>query len=165
MDDNGKVTEKDIEEIATTATAMMDGITTLANVKGISREELESIYQIGYSYYETGKFDEAEKIFNFLVLFDHVNNKYWTAFGAARQAKKNFKGAYEAYAAAALYDLHAPKPHLYAAQCAFQLGMLDEAESGCRSLLHYCPAGVEGNDPLRAKAEKLLKAVELARQN
>lgn len=164
MNENGKFDEKDLEQIATTAAAMMDGITTLAQTKGITREELEAVYKVGLGYYETGKLDAAEKIFNFLVLFDHTSNKYWTAFGAARQAKKNYKGAYEAYVAAALYDLNAPKPHLYAAQCAFAMGMLDEAESGCRSLLHYCPAGVAGNDPMRAKAEKLLEAVAAARQ-
>jgi len=143
--------------------AMSNGVTTVAKIKGLTKEQVESVYRVGSTYYETGKYEEAEKVFAFLCMLDHINTKYWTAFGATRQAQRKFKEAIDCYAAGSLYNLHAPKPHFYAAQCYLALGELDFAESGCRSVLKYCPAGDVENDRFRAKAESLLKTVTEAR--
>ncbi len=165
MADEAKKSGIDADKVAQTAVQLLSGLKTLANVKGISRAELEAIYKIGYGFYNTGKADDAEKIFYFLCLFDHTNAKYWTALGAVRQMKKKFDEAVKAYAAAALFDLHLPKPHYHSAECALAQGDLDAAESGCRTLLHYCPADVGQNNEYRAKAEKLLKVVAELRKN
>ena len=152
-----------INNIAETSLMLTDGVTTVADTKGITRQELESVYNAGYAYYTTGRYDEAEKIFRFLCTFEHTCSKYWTAFGAVRQAKKNYAEAIKAYAAASFFDLHQPKPHYYAAECAVALKDLDSAESAVLSLLEYCPAGTENNDKFRAKAEKLMALVKVLR--
>jgi len=151
------------EPLADAMRALANGVTTVAQIKNLSKDQLETVYGIGCGYYETGKYEEAEKVFAFLGLIDHVNPKYWTALGSARQAQKKYKEAIEAYGAAALFCISAPKPHFYAAQCNLALGELDFAESGCRSVLEYCPAGDVENDRFRAKAEELLKTVLAAR--
>ena len=70
---------------------------TIKELRGISNNELEAVYSLAFNYYRTGKFDEAEKLFNFLALFDHLNQKYWIGVGAVRQVKKDFSGAVQAY--------------------------------------------------------------------
>ena len=154
-----------IDEIATSATAMLDGVTTVADTKGISYEELEAIYKIGFTYYSTGKLAEAEKVFYALCVLSHTSSKYWTALGAVRQANKNYGDAIKAYAAASIYDLHLPKPHYYAAECNFALGDYEAAESGVLSLMEYCPAGVGDNNKYREKAQTLLKLVKAAQDS
>ena len=156
--------EKLINDIAETSIMMMDGVTTVADTKGVTSKELEAVYNVGYAYYTTGRYDEAEKIFNFLCAFEHTNSKYWTAFGAVRQAKKKYDEALKAYAAASFFDMHAPKPHYYAAECAFILKDLDSAESAARSLLELCPAN-EKSIPYRTKAEKLLAIIKTISAN
>ena len=158
-----RLDEATIDRIARTAAKLMDGVTTFAQLKGISHEELEAVYSIGLGYYRTGRYEDAEKLFRVLILLSHTSPKYYTALGAVRQACRQYKEAMQAYAAAAMFDLHKPKPHFYAAQCALALGDLDAAESGCRSLLHYCPASPENNE-FRAKAEKLLESVQNSRK-
>ena len=77
-----KITE---EKIAAAAKSFANGA-TLKEVRGITNDELEAVYSLGFGYYTTGKFEEAQKLFEFLVLFDHLSTKYWFALGAVQQA-------------------------------------------------------------------------------
>ena len=79
-----KITE---EKIAAAAKSFANGA-TLKEVRGITNDELEAVYSLGFGYYTTGKFEEAQKLFEFLVLFDHLSTKYWFALGAVQQAQK-----------------------------------------------------------------------------
>ena len=72
-----KITE---EKIAAAAKSFANGA-TLKEVRGITNDELEAVYSLGFGYYTTGKFEEAQKLFEFLVLFDHLSTKYWFALG------------------------------------------------------------------------------------
>lgn len=161
---NKKLDDKQLDEITSIVYQMMDGVTTYADVRGISEDQLEAVYNVGFVNYQAGKFDEAEKVFRFLTLVSHTSPKYWTALGSVHQAKRNYGEAFKTYAAAALLDAHRPRPHYYAAECALAVGDLDSAESGARSVLGLCPAGTVENDEFRAKAEKLLAKVEEARK-
>lgn len=156
--------KKKIEQIATSTTALLDGVTTVADTRGISYEELEAIYKIGYTYYSTGKLDEAEKVFHALCVLSHTTSKFWTALGAVRQAKKAYGEAIKAYAAASIFDLHKARPHYYSAECNFALGDYESAESGILSLMEYCPAGSADNDKYRTKAQALLQLVKAAQK-
>ena len=76
------------DKIAEAAKKFANGA-TLKEVRGITNDELEAVYSLGFGYYNTGKYEDAQKIFEFLVLFDHLNTKYWFALGAVQQARKN----------------------------------------------------------------------------
>ncbi len=160
-----KASQDKLHQVAAMAMKMMNGVTTVADVRGIGRAQLEAAYSVGSGFYKTGRYEDAEKIFYFLCIMEHTCPKYWTALGAVRQVRKEYKEALTAYAAAAMFDLHLPKPHFYGAECSLALGDFDSAESACRTLLALCPAGVGENDLFRGKAEELLKAVIAAREN
>lgn len=138
---------------------MKDGVTTVAEVRGIAYEDLESLYQVGYTYYNAGKLAESEMVFRLLCSLSHTNAKYWLALGSARQGLKNYKEALLAYGAAALFDMDRPKAHYYAAECNLALGELELAMSGVNSVLEMCPAGTPENDKFRQKAEGLGKVI------
>lgn len=140
-------------------TELSASTTTVAHMKGVSNAELEAVYTVGYGYYTSGKFDEAEKIFKFLTIFSHITPKYWLALGGVRQAKRNFADAIQAYSMAAMFDVERPKPHYFAAECALAMGDLDSAESGVVTLLEVAKAGTPENDAYRAKAEALKKRI------
>ena len=106
------MTQAQIEEAAK---KFMSG-STIKELKGISNNEMEAVYSLAFNYYRSGKFDEAEKLFDFLALFDHLNAKFWMGVGAVRQVKKNFTGAIQAYAYASFLNLHNPKPQFHAAE-------------------------------------------------
>ncbi len=133
---------------------------TIGELRGISPAELEAVYSLGFNYYRTGKYDEASKIFRFLVIFDHLNAKYWLALGAVQQVQKDYQNAITSYAYSSFLDLHNPKPQFHAAECFLALGDRDNASSALQALEEYCPKTGEPGAEYRAKAAELKKLIE-----
>ena len=150
-----KMTE---EKIAAAARSFANGA-TLKEVRGITNDELEAVYSLGFGYYTTGKFEEAQKLFEFLVLFDHLSTKYWFALGAVQQAQKDYQKAIASYGYSSFLDLENPKPQLHAAECFLALGDKRNAASSLEALNEYCPANTPLGREYRAKAAKLRELV------
>ena len=146
------------EDIAAAAKKFLEG-STVKELKGITNAEMEAVYSIAFNYYRTGKYDEAEKLFNFLALYDHLNPKFWMGVGAVRQVRKDFPGAVQAYGYASFLDLSNPKPQLHAAECFLAIGDKRNAASSLEALDAYCPKDTEIGREYRAKAAELRKLV------
>jgi len=152
-----EVTEKEIEQAAK---AFIEEGATLKEFKGISNAELEAVYSLAFGYYQTGKYDEAFKLFQFLVLFDHLNPKFWIGVGAVQQVRKDFKSAIASYCYASFLDLENPKPQLHAAECYLAIGDKENALSALAALDEYCPKNTDVGREYRGKAENLRKIIE-----
>ena len=151
------------QDIAAAAKKFLDG-STVKELKGITNGEMEAVYSIAFNYYRTGKYDEAEKLFNFLALFDHLNAKYWFGMGAVQQVKKDYKTAITSYSYCSFLDLENPKPQLHAAECYLALGDKENALSALEALDVYCPKDTEQGRTYRAKAAELRKLLEGAKE-
>ena len=149
------MTQAQIEEAAK---KFLNG-STIKELKGIKNEELEAVYSLAFNFYRSGKFDEAEKLFNFLALFDHLNPKFWMGVGAVRQVKKDYAGAVQAYGYASFLDLKNPKPQIHAAECFLAMGDKRNAASSLEALDMFCPKDTELGREYRAKAAELRKLV------
>ena len=149
--------DKDIKDMA--KKLFQDGA-TLAELKGITRRELNAVYQMGLGFYNTGRFDDAEKVFTFLAMFDHLEPKYWLGAGAVQQVKKNCEKAKSCYVQASMLDLHNPKPQYYVAECYLALGQRGDALASLDTLLEYCTGTDDVTKEYRAKAEDLKKKIE-----
>ena len=151
-----KITE---EKIAAAAKAFIKDGATLKEVRGITNDELEAVYSLGFGYYNTGRFEDAQKLFEFLVLFDHLSTKYWFALGAVQQARKDFQKAIVSYGYSSFLDLENPKPQFHAAECYLALGDKANAASAILALETYCPTDTESGREYRAKAAALRKVI------
>ena len=149
----------DKDMIISAAEAMIKDGATMKQIRGISNEELEAVYSLGFGYYTTGKFEEAQKLFEFLVLFDHLSTKYWFALGAVQQARKDYQKAIASYGYSSFLDLENPKPQFHAAECYLALGDKDNAASAIMALEEYCPKNTDIGREYRAKAAELRKAI------
>ena len=149
------MTQAQIEEAAK---KFLNG-STIKELKGIKNEELEAVYSLAFNFYRSGKYDEAEKLFNFLALFDHLNQKFWMGVGAVRQVKKDYAGAVQAYGYASFLDLKNPKPQIHAAECFLAMGDKRNAASSLEALDMFCPKDTELGREYRAKAAELRKLV------
>lgn len=149
-------TELDLQEAAR---KIIEAGATVKELKGITNEEMEAVYSLAFNFYRTGKYDDAEKIFNFLALFDHLNPKFWMGVGAVRQVKKNYEGAVQAYGYASFLDLHNPKPQFHAAECYLAMGDKRNAASALEALKEFCPTDTPEGREYLAKGEKLRELV------
>ena len=154
--DTMQLTAEKIEEAAKALAEMG----TVRELKGITDAEMEAIYSMGYSFYNTGRYDDAEKVFRFLVLFDHLNPKYWTGLGAVQQVKKLYGDAITSYGYASFLDLDNPKPQFFAAECFLALGDKTNALSSLAALEEFCPKDKEIGREYLAKAAELKALIE-----
>lgn len=145
----------DTEKIVETMKKLVTDKATLKQIRGISNEELEAVYSLAFSFYNTGRFEEASKLFQFLVLFDHLNQKFWIGLGATQQALKNYQDAVTSYGYASFLKLDNPKPQYHAAECFLALGDKRNAASSIYALEAYAPA----NSPYREKAAKIREMI------
>ena len=131
---------------------------TVRQHQGITDEEMDLLYSTGYNFYTTGNYADAEKVFQYLVYLDHVNQKYWQALGSALQARRDFARAATAYSFAGFLDLTNPQPQYYAAQCFLALGDDASALAALDGIAKYASA----DSPFQAKAAELKAKIDAA---
>ena len=149
----------DAAQIAERVKAIIKDNATLKQLKGVTNAELEAVYSLAFGYYQTGKFNEALKLFQFLVLFDHLNKKYWMGLRAVQQVLKDFQGAIVSYGYSSFLDLKNPKPQFHAAECFLAMGDRRNAASALFALEEFCPKDTDIGREYRAKAAKLREQI------
>lgn len=152
--------EKEVYTAKDIADFIEMGVTTVRDVKGITDEEMDSVYTVAYNYYTIGRYEDAEAIFHFLVLMDHLNVKYWIGFGATRQAQKKFKEALMAYQnVVGNLDVKNYKAAYYAAECFLALGDKEKAAAALDTVTAFIDVKTEEGRDFAVKASKLRKLV------
>ena len=110
---------------------------TLADLRGLTNDEMEAVYLIAYNFYQQGKIEEAEKVFHFLCLYGHLDKRFWMGLAACRQQLKQYQQAIAAYSYLAVIDTENPYPPMHAADCYLALNDLDNTESALHATLHW----------------------------
>lgn len=147
------------EQVQAMTRSILDG-GTFRELKGISNEELETIYAMGVDYYKAGNFADAAKLFRFLVFLDHTSSRFWTAHGSALQAQKQYEKAIKCYQLGTFFDLHNPKPAYYAAECFVSTGDLENAARALNTLDMYAPKDTDAGRRFLAKGKELRAKIE-----
>lgn len=148
-----------IEEQMIEAMKQLGECGTIREMRGITDAEMEAIYAMGVNFYKAGNYDDAEKIFKFLVIFDHMSTRYWTAMGSLHQVRRRFAKAVEAYKFASFLDLENPKPLYYAAECLVAMGDKENALNALAALDGLAAKNAKGTE-YRAKGAALKALLE-----
>ena len=123
-----KHTEQEEDRIAEQVMqAVLDGA-SLKDPRGVSTEQMDSLYAFAYEFYEQGRLDDAEKFFHFLCIYDFYNAQYWMGLAAVHQLKQNYQKAVDLYAVAFAQGKHDYRPMLYTGQCQLALGKAGKAK-------------------------------------
>jgi type III secretion system low calcium response chaperone LcrH/SycD len=118
------------------AEAVLEGV-TLKDLRGISDEQMDSLYAFAHEFYEQGRLDDAEKFFHFLCIYDFYNAQYWMSLAAVNQLKHNYQKAVDLYAVAFAQGKHDYRPMLYTGQCQLALGRAGKAKLCFEYVLQY----------------------------
>ncbi len=154
------LTEEELEEFVR---KFFGSAMTFGDLRGIGEKDLAAVYSIAYGLYNNGQFENAEKVFQFLCFYGHLEKKHWMGLAATRQMLKKFEDACQAYGMAALLDPGDPRPPLHAADCFLALGRYKEAESALSGALHFAGEKPEYED-VRQRARTLLSLLENKRE-
>ncbi len=130
------------EDLPEMVTDFLYNAKTLKDVRGMTTDNLEAVYNLAYTAYNSGRYDQAQKMFRFLCFLDHLEKKYWVGLGACMQFTKQYNTAVDAFSMAGLLDPDDPRAPLQAAQCHMALGNREAALDGLKAAI----AGA-GDDP------------------
>lgn len=134
---------------------------TLGDLQGYSPEEIEVVYSLGYTSYQAGRFDEAEKIFRFACMFAHLEPKYYLALGGALAAQRKYTEAIPTYAYVLMLELNNVEAYGCIADCYLALGNADEARKALEEVV--ARADVKTSEGREAKARALAKLAKMAK--
>src|SRR5262245_996977 len=107
----------DPDKFVALADDIFAGRTDLAAIAGMSDDEIEAIYSIGYGFYTSGNYQDALDIFKFLCMHRHMDKRFWMGLGATSQLLKDYDRAIVAYRTCAMLDLGDAQLPLRAAEC------------------------------------------------
>lgn len=107
----------------------------VARLPRLSKPATEELYRRGYAYYENANYKNARHLFTFLTTIEPFIRKHWLGFGATLQMLKDYSEALKAYGYAALLDESDPMPHVYAAECFYELKDLTQAVTALESAI------------------------------
>ncbi|HHF3275408.1 TPA: SycD/LcrH family type III secretion system chaperone VcrH [Vibrio alginolyticus] len=131
---------------------------TLKMLHDVSQDTIEHIYAVGYNFFQSGKIEQAAKVFQLLSMLDHYQARFFIGLGAARQELGEYLQAIDAYSYAALVDVNDPRPPFHSAECHLKLEQLTAAESGFYSAKEMS-AGKSQYADLHERAGIMLEAV------
>ncbi|HCG7439839.1 SycD/LcrH family type III secretion system chaperone VcrH [Vibrio parahaemolyticus] len=137
---------------------------TLKMLHDVSADTIEHIYAVGYNFFQSGKIEQAAKVFQLLSMLDHYQARFFIGLGAARQELGEYLQAIDAYSYAALVDINDPRPPFHSAECHLKLEQLTEADSGFYSAKEMS-AGKSQYADLHQRAGIMLEAVRNKRSN
>ena len=113
---------------------------TLGAMLGYSEDSQEALYALGHGLYSQRRYDDALRVFGFLLTHNHLERRYYLAFGACLQMQARPEDALKYYGMASLMDLTDPEPVFHAAHCLLTLARKEEA----RQALQYAQSMAMG---------------------
>lgn len=88
----------------------------------LNDQYVEGIYGQAYRLYNTGKYVEAGKLFQLLVMMNSMEPKYIMGLAACFHMLKEYKSAIETYMICSMLDPDSPIPHYHCSDCYINLG-------------------------------------------
>ena len=127
-----------------------------------NRHDLEMLYSLAYSLYESGDYEKARVVFQRLVLCASYDLSFWKGLASSLQMLKCYDDALSAWAVLSLMDNKDPLYHLHAAECYASLGNSEEAQKALNAFDHSLgfKEPSESKQELLGKKEALLKALK-----
>lgn len=148
-----------VEDFAEIMENVMKNGKTIGELKGFNKKEMEAVYNVAYSTYNSGDYAKAHQIFQFLCQFYHIEKKYWMGLGSCRQMLKRYVDAIDAYSYAMLLDVNDPRPPLQAADCHIALGDKTKAISALTAAIEWS-SDQPKYQTVKQRAQALLQILE-----
>lgn len=133
--------------------------TPLGAVRGLDRDRLEMLYTLAWNALAQEQYAQAEKLFKFLVLHQHLEASYWLGLGVCYQRQQRYELALTAFGQASQLAVDNPQPALHGGECHLALRRPKPAQAAFKAALHWSEERPEWSE-LRQRAEVLLAATQ-----
>lgn len=161
--DDGTLTEDSLHSLQEAADSLVQGKSTMEQVLGLSAEQFEALYAVGYTSYMAGKYEDAAKMFTVLIAIRPYDVRIFMGIAAALQMLRKYRAAAFYYQWACGLDQQDPVLMLHSAECF--LGMNDQASAISALRIAVERAGNEARyEAVRNRAKVMLHNLEKAQE-
>jgi type III secretion system low calcium response chaperone LcrH/SycD len=122
---------------------------TFAEALGLGEDQLEGFYSVGYLLFNSGKYKQAENIFEVLTRLDGSRWKHWYGLAACKHKLKKYERAIECYLSWAYLEPESPIPLFHASDCYIALNQKREAVLLLYTVIELC-----GDTPIYQKIKQ-----------
>lgn len=133
------------------------GSITLAQLEGISKDELEKMADVGYALLSQGKLDDSERIFAGLIALDPYNAYAHMGYGAVLQRLERYEESERAYVRALQIDGQATAVWANLGEVQILQGKLAEAVQSLTKAVVI--GGNDRSDAAALRAQATLRAL------
>ena len=113
--------EKTPEVQKITANAVQKGVMP-KDALGLTDAMVEGIYGQAYRLYNTGKYQDASRLFRLLVMLNSLESKYAMGLAACFHMLKEYRSAIDSYTLVSIVDPESPIPFYHTSDCYIQMG-------------------------------------------
>jgi len=135
------------------------GELTLGQLYGISIEEAYSMAELGYTFMEQGRLNEAQTVFQGLVVSNPYDAYFHTVLGSIYQKQENIDGAVEEYSIAIGLDPANLEAYVNRGELLIRKGNFEMAAVDFGIALHLDP---DGHNPSANRARALASVTAAA---
>ncbi len=148
------------KEIETAFELLVKGA-SVGDLLGFTPEKIEMLYAVAYSLYNSGKYEQALKLFRGLCLYESTDVRFWMGMGGCQDNLKKYEEAARSYVmGSAMSGFDDPEPLYYAALCFLKDGKKSQAIEVFESI---AMTGREGNAhdlDFKERSKKLLETIK-----
>ena len=119
--------EQEMNQALGEMVTLLAGGGTLGDLRGLTEGHYEAIYSAGYAQYNAGRYEQAEKVFQFLTINIPYDRRFPMALGSVKQVKGDYREAIGYYGMASVLDMMDPIPLFHSAECLAALGQVNDA--------------------------------------
>ncbi len=124
--------EEHLEEVSQ---ALIHGV-PLYSIVGMSRDAIEARYALASQLYQARKYEDAEKLFRWLCMYEGDAERNWLGLAATLQAEKKYEDARDMYQIMALMSgLENPVPFYYSGICFLKENNPEDATTAFQTVL------------------------------
>ena len=132
----------------------------MGDVCGISPDEIEAVYSLGYTYYQVGRLEEAEPLFRFAAMMMPLDPKYGYALASTLQAERKFEEAALLYAILVAIDITNPAIYNGLSECRLATGDKTGAREALEALVMAIRTDTPAGKAAVEKAERKIKELK-----
>lgn len=139
--------------------SILDGTRSLADVYGLTANELDAMYIKGYNLYNQARWSAALVVFDVLAYYDHLESRYHIARAACLKMLSRHEDALKAYGVAHILDIEDPEVAMNIVECLIALHRKADALVALKAVDEL----TEGNSQhtqTRARAEALAALIQ-----
>ena len=153
------ISEKRLELARTFFRQLLDEGKSIFEIRGLTQQNIESLYLVAHTLYMEGRYQEACPLFQLMAFYDHYDKRAWMGAASCLEQLKDYKTAIRGYACASMLDPENPDPVYHSLNCFLELDDIPQSINALDVIISLVNHKKGFYEELKHKAESMKQAL------